>query len=128
MAITLVNRAKMNVSGTPGTGAITLGTAESGYQTFAAAGVSDGDSVRYTVEDGTAWEIGVGVYTATGTSLSRTPSESSSGGSAISLTSAALVFVTATERDINVYDLDGGNASDTYDSSLKFIDGGNASG
>lgn len=118
----------MNVSGTPGTGAITLGTAESGYQTFAAAGVSDGDSVRYTAEDGTAWEIGVGVYTASGTSLSRTPSESSSGGSAISLTSAALVFVTATEQDINVYDLDGGSATDTYDSSLKFIDGGNASG
>lgn len=128
MAITLVNRAKMNVSGTPGTGAITLGTAESGYQTFADAGVSDGDSVRYTAEDGTAWEIGVGVYTASGTSLSRTPSESSSGGSAISLTSDAVVFVTAAERDINVYDLDGGNASDTYDSSLKFIDGGNASG
>jgi len=95
----LKNRAYVSTS-TPGTGTITLGSAVSGYQTFAAAGVSDGDSVRYTIEDGTNWEIGTGTYTASGTTLSRTPSESSSGGSAINLSGDATVFITAAAADI----------------------------
>ncbi len=123
--ITLVNRAKMSTS-TTGTGTITLGSAESGYQSFATAGVADGDTVRYTIEDGTAFEIGQGVYTATGTTLSRTVSESSNSGLAINLSGSATVFVTATARDINIYDVDGGNASTVYDASLQALDGGSA--
>lgn len=96
----LKNRAKMSTS-TIGTGTITLGSAESGYQTFAAAGVSNGDSVRYTIEDGTNWEIGTGTYTASGTTLSRTPSESSSSGSAINLSGNATVFITAAAEDLS---------------------------
>ena len=95
----LKNRAKMSTS-TPGTGTITLGSALSGYQSFSAAGVSNGDQVRYTIQDGVNWEIGLGTYTASGTTLSRTPSESSSGGSAISLSGNAEVFITAAGQDI----------------------------
>lgn len=98
MAI-LVNRAKMTTA-TTGTGTITLGSASSGYQTFAAAGVANGDTVRYVIEDGTAWEIGTGVYTAAGTTLSRTVSQSSNAGSAINLSGSAVVFVSAVEADI----------------------------
>ena len=98
MAI-LVNRAKMTTT-TTGTGTITLGSASSGYQTFAAAGVANGDTVRYVIEDGTAWEIGTGVYTAAGTTLSRTVSQSSNAGSAINLSGSAVVFVSAVEADI----------------------------
>jgi len=98
--VVLVNRAKMTTS-TTGTGTITLGSVVDGYQTFAAAGVSNGDSVRYVIEDGTSnWEIGSGTYTASGTTLSRTPSESSGGGSAIDLSGDAIVFISAIASDI----------------------------
>ena len=95
----LVNRAKMTTA-TTGTGTITLGSAEAGYQTFADAGVSDGDVVRYVIEDGNNWEIGTGTYTASGTTLSRTVSESSNSDAAINLSGSAVVFVSATTSDI----------------------------
>lgn len=96
----LVNRAKMTTA-TTGTGTITLGSAVDGYQTFAAAGVVNGDVVRYVIEDGSAWEIGLGTYTASGTTLARNPSESSNGGAAISLSGQATVFVGAAADDVN---------------------------
>ena len=95
----LKNRAKMSTS-TTGTGTITLGSAESGYQTFGDAGVANADVVRYVIEDGTAWEIGTGTYTATGTTLTRTVSESSNADAAIVLTGSAVVFVGAAAEDI----------------------------
>jgi len=97
--VTLVNRAKMSTS-TTGTGTITLGSAESGYRSFADAGVSDGNTVRYVIEDGTAWEIGTGTYTASGTTLSRTVSESSNSDSAIDLSGSAVVYITTAASDI----------------------------
>jgi len=96
--VTLVNRAKV-ATATTGTGTITLGAAESGYQTFADAGVVDADVVRYVIEDGVSWEIGSGTYTATGTTLSRTLGESST-GALLSLTGAAVVYVSVAADDL----------------------------
>ncbi len=96
--VKLVNRAKMTVA-SGGAGNITLGTAVDGYQTFADAGVSDADVVRYTIEDGDDWEIGTGVYTASGTTLARTVTESSNSDAALTCSADATIFVTMAAED-----------------------------
>ena len=96
--VTLVNRAKMSTA-TTGTGTITLGSAVAGFQTFADAGVANAETVRYTIEDGAAFEIGTGTYTSSGTTLSRTLIESST-GSLLNLSGSAVVYVTAAAQDL----------------------------
>jgi len=96
----LFNRAKMTTS-TTGSGTVTLGGASVGYQSFADAGVSDGDVVQYVIEEGGNFEIGTGTYSATGTSLTRSPTESSNSNAAISLGGAATVSITAVADDLN---------------------------
>lgn len=89
---------------TTGTGTITLGSAISGYQSFANAGITNGQTVRYAIEDGTAFEIGSGTYTSSGTTLTRSVTESSNSDSAITLSGNAEVFVTATVADLFIND------------------------
>lgn len=113
--VTLVNRAKMSTS-TTGTGTITLGSAEDGYQSFADAGVSDGDVVRYVIEEGNNWEIGTGTYTASGTTLTRNVIESSNSDSAITLAGAAVVFVSATVEDFTNFQI--GTTSSTTETAI----------
>jgi hypothetical protein len=97
--VVLVNMAKM-ATATTGAGTMTLGAAVAGFQDFATAGVVDGDVVPYGVKDGaTGFEVGVGTYTASGTTLTRTVSDSSNGGAAINLSGSAVVFVTARAAD-----------------------------
>lgn len=88
------NRVKVTVSGTPGTGTITLGSASSGYQSLASAYSADA-TVDVVITDGSDWEVARNcAYTHSGTTLSRGTLEASSTGSALSLTSAAVVAVT----------------------------------
>ena len=95
------NRIKMDVSGTPGTGAITLNAAITSHVTFAGGGITDSDVVSYLLTDGEEWEIGTGTYTAAGTSLSRdTIHGSSNAGSAISATSSTIVAVIVSAEDL----------------------------
>jgi hypothetical protein len=84
---------------TTGTGTITLGSAVTGYLTFAQAGVSDGDIVRYAIKDGSNSEIGIGTYTAAGTTLSRTVEKSTNSNAAINLSGVAEVFITPSNKD-----------------------------
>jgi hypothetical protein len=99
--MTLLNRAWMTVSAAPGTGAITLGSAVSGFQTFVAAGATSGGTYSYVLEDGAAWEFGTGTYNSTGPTLTRTTIQgSSNSGSAISATSAATVKIAPLASDI----------------------------
>lgn len=104
----IVNRARMTVAGAPGAGAISLNAAVAGHQSFAAAGVANGDVVSYVAESAysggvaTVWECGLGTYSTTGPTLTRTSiSSSSSGGGAVALGADAQVFVTATAADLS---------------------------
>ena len=93
-----VNRAKMSTA-TTGTGAITLGSAVAGFQSFEDGGVVNGDEIRYVIEDGDNWEIGTGVYTSVGTSLTRTVLESNNADAALNLSGNAYIFITSAADD-----------------------------
>jgi len=81
---------------TTGNGTVTLAGAETGYQSFAVVG--NGNTTYYTisVDGGTDWEVGIGTYTSSGTTLARnTVLESSNGGALVNFGSGTKqVFVT----------------------------------
>jgi hypothetical protein len=84
MAFVVADRVKETTT-TAGTGTVTLAGAVAGFQAFSAVG--NGNSTYYTIVDNTnnTWEVGIGTYTLSGTTLSRdTVLSSSSGGSLVS--------------------------------------------
>jgi len=85
---------------TIGTGVITLGSATTGALTFAAAGVVNGETVSYAIRDGNNTECGTGVYSSAGTTLTRSPVNSSSGGAPINLSGSAVVFLVTLASDV----------------------------
>jgi len=95
MALVLKDRVK-ETSTTAGTGTLTLAGAVSGFQSFAVIG--NGNTTYYSIADSITgdWEVGVGTYTSSGTTLSRTTVLSSSnGGSLVNFAANAKdVFVT----------------------------------
>lgn len=104
MAFVLADRVRETTT-TTGTGTVTLGGAATGFQTFAAIG--NGNSTYYTIAgQGTnEWEVGIGTYTSSGTTLSRdTVLSSSNSGSLVNFSSGTKdVFVTQpAERTVYV--------------------------
>jgi len=80
MAFVVADRVKVTVSA-PGTATpITLGAAVTGFQNFNVIG--DGNSTFYTIADqsGNNWEVGIGTFTLSGTTLTRTTVLSNSAG------------------------------------------------
>ena len=95
MAFVLADQVKETTT-TAGTGTVTLDGASTGYQSFAAIGYAN--TTYYTIagQTGSEWEVGIGTYTASGTTLARTTVISSSNAGALVNFSAGTkdVFVT----------------------------------
>jgi len=94
MALVVKDRVKESTA-TTGTGTLTLDGASSGYQAFSVIG--NGNTTYYVITDATSgdWEVGIGTYTASGTTLSRdTVLSSSNAGSLVSFSAGSKdVFV-----------------------------------
>jgi len=106
MALVIKDRVKETTT-TTGTGTYTLAGAEVGFQSFSAIG--NGNTTYYTVTDGGDWEVGIGTYTASGTTLARTTILSSSNSdNAVSwLAGEKFVFVTQPSSKASFLDASG---------------------
>lgn len=95
MSLVLKDRVK-ETSTTTGTGTFTLAGASTGYQSFSVIG--DGNTTYYAIylQGGSEWEVGIGTYTSSGTTLARTTVlASSNSGSAVNFSAGTKeVFVT----------------------------------
>jgi hypothetical protein len=108
MALVLKDRVKETTT-TTGTGTLALLGAASGFQSFSVIG--DGNTTYYTIDGGTEWEVGLGTYTSSGTTLSRDTVLASSAGGTTKVTFSAgtkNVFVTY-PADKAIYDDASGN-------------------
>lgn len=104
MALVLQDRVK-ETSTTASTGTFTLAGASTGFQSFAAVG--NGNTTYYAIvsQTLTEWEVGIGTYTLSGTTLSRTTVlASSNGGSLVNFSAGTKdVFVTyPAEKSVNL--------------------------
>ena len=103
MALVLADRVQ-DTTTTTGTGTVTLANAPpAGFQSFGTA-IGNGNTTYYVINGGSEWEVGVGTYTAAGTSLSRdTVLSSSNSGSLVNFSAGTkLVFVTyPAEKSVN---------------------------
>lgn len=83
MALVVKDRVR-ETTATTGTGTLTLGGAVSGFQDFSVIG--NGNTTYYAIVDAAtgSWEVGLGTYTSSGTTLSRdTVLESSNNGNLV---------------------------------------------
>src|SRR5210317_2208810 len=119
MALVISDRVKETTT-TTGTGTLTLGGAVTGFETFT-ANLSDGDTTYYACTDNTDFEVGLGTFTASGTTLARTTIlASSNSGSAVNW-SAGTRTVFCTLPAAKTVFLDGSNVANI--SNLKLASG-----
>ena len=87
MAFVIKDRVKETTT-TTGTGTVTLAGAVSGFEAFSAIGNTNTTYYAIVHQSANEWEIGIGTYTASGTTLSRdTVLSSSNSDSAVTFTS-----------------------------------------
>ena len=116
MALIVKDRIKESTT-TTGTGTLTLAGATTGFQTFAAVG--DANTTYYAILNGSNWEVGLGTYTVSGTTLSRdTILSSSNSGAAITLAGVSDVFCTYPSEKAVIL-----NSSDVIEGSEIVVEG-----
>lgn len=95
MALVIKDRVK-ETSTTTGTGTFTLAGAVTGFQSFSVIGNSNTTFYTIALQSGSEWEVGVGTYTSSGTTLSRdTVLSSSNSGNKVNFSAGTKeVFVT----------------------------------
>jgi hypothetical protein len=88
MPLVVADRVR-ETSTTAGTGTLTLAGAVAGFQSFAVIG--NGNTTYYSIVDSTAntWEVGIGTYTSSGTTLARTTVLANSSGNTSPISFAA---------------------------------------
>ncbi len=100
MTVILRDRVKQYTS-TAGSGDLSFTTTPNGYVSFSSV-FNSGDLTYYCIENGSAWEVGLGRYLQN--SLSRETILSSSSGSKLNLTGKSVVFVTLPASGIVRFD------------------------
>lgn len=110
MALVLADRVRQTTT-TTGQGTITLNGTVTGFQSFSAVG--NGNTTYYAIvgQNSSEWEVGIGTYTSSGTTLSRdTVLSSSAGGTTKTTFSAGTkdVFVTYPASKSVEYESTGG--------------------
>jgi hypothetical protein len=118
MAFVLKDRVK-ETSTTTGTGTYTLGGAVTGFEAFSEVG--DGNLTYYTCTDGTDFEIGVGTYTASGTTLARTTIlQSSNSDNAVSWTAGTRTLFCTLPAEKMIFADNNGTTNEQDPSALAF--------
>lgn len=94
MALVLADRVKETTT-TTGTGTLTLAGAATGFQSFSVIGNANTTYYAISSSGSSEWEVGLGTYTSSGTTLARTTIlASSNAGSAVNLSAGTKdVFV-----------------------------------
>ena len=106
MAVLFVDRT-IFLPSSGGTGSFVVALAATGYLTPAQSGALDGSSYRYAAELRspmgviTDWEVGTGVYTAAGTTLTRSVEFSSNSNALVSFAAPPTVMLTALAADFD---------------------------
>lgn len=127
MALVVADRVKETTT-TTGTGTVTLLGASTGFQSFAVIG--NANTTYYTIagQTGSEWEVGVGTYSSSGTTLARTTVLSNSSAtqpSALSFSAGTKdVFVTYPSERAVYTDAAGTTITPNTASVLGLVSGG----
>ena len=106
MALVVADRVK-ETTATTGTGTYTLAGAVGGFESFASIG--NANTTYYACTDGTDFEVGIGTYTASGTTLARTTIlQSSNSDAAVSWSAGTkTIFCTLPAEKMSLLDASG---------------------
>ena len=128
MALVVADRVKQTAASISGTGTYTLSGTFTGFQTFT-DGVGDGNTTYYAAVQDANFEIGIGTYTASGTTLARTTIlQSSNSDNAVNWSSATPTIFTTYPADKAVFKDASNNINGTFVGNITGNVTGNTSG